>query len=236
MTKLEGGLDSEASSPWDDFFFQLDGVANASGLVAERAYRSYIEGANAVTKSLDVSVGETPKELVWSLNKAKPYRYIPLVEPEKQHRTPLLLVYALINKPFIFDLVPGRSFIEFMVENGFDVFLLDWGIPGLEDKNTTMDDYVVKYLYRAVRKVLRVSKSKDISILGYCIGATLTVAFAGAYPEVPIRNIVLLTAPVDFSHQPEGSMAVWLDEGRLDVDKLVDTVENIPGELIREWS
>lgn len=233
---MEGGGDSEALSPWDDFFFQLDGVTSASGQVAERAYRSYLEGAKAVTKSLDVSVGETPKELIWSLNKAKLYRYLPTAPPEKRHRTPILLVYALINKPFIFDLVRGRSFIEFMVEAGFDVFLLDWGIPGLEDKNITLEDYVSDYLYRAVRKVLRVSDSPDISLLGYCIGATLTVTFAGAYPEVPIRNIILLTAPVDFTHQPEGSMAVWLDEGRLDVDKLVDTMDNVPGEMIRDWS
>jgi polyhydroxyalkanoate synthase len=62
------------------------------------------------------------------------------------------------------------------------------------------------------------------------------VTFAGLYPEVPIRNIILLTAPLDFSSQPEGSMAVWLDEDRLDVDKLVDALDNVPGELIRHWA
>ena len=233
---MEGGGEPESLSPWDDFFFQLDSVSSASGQAAEMAYRSYLDGATAVTKSLDVSVGETPKDLVWSLNKSKLYRYRPLIKPEKRHKTPLLLVYALINKPFIFDLVPGRSFIEFMLEHGFDIYLLDWGTPGLEDKNITVEDYVAEYLYRAVRKVLRDSGSSEISILGYCLGATLTVTFAGAYPEVPIRNIILLTAPLDFTYQPEGSMAVWLDEGRLDVDQLVDTLDNVPGEMIRDWS
>ncbi len=199
-------------------------------------YGRSVKGANIIVKSLDAPVGLTPKDLVWSLNKSKLYRYQSSRPAEERHPVPLMLVYALINKPFIFDLVPGRSFIEYMLEQGFDIYLLDWGTPGPEDKNITFDDYVTEYLYRAVRKVLRVSGAEEISLLGYCLGATLTVTFAGLYPEVPIRNIILLTAPLDFSSQPEGSMAVWLDEDRLDVDKLVNTLENVPGELIRHWA
>jgi polyhydroxyalkanoate synthase len=73
-------------------------------------------------------------------------------------------------------------------------------------------------------------------MLGYCVGATLSVIYAALYPDAAIRNIVLLTAPIDFSERLDSSMAVWLDEGRLDVDKLVDTVGNVPGELIRFWA
>ena len=73
-------------------------------------------------------------------------------------------------------------------------------------------------------------------MLGYCLGATIAVTYAATFPEVPLRNLLLLTAPIDFSNQPEGSMAMWLDEGRLDVDKLVDTYGNVPGELIRYWA
>jgi polyhydroxyalkanoate synthase len=147
-----------------------------------------------------------------------------------------MLVYALINKPFIFDLHPGRSFVEFMVDQGFDVYLLDWGAPGPEDKDTTFDDYITEYLFRAVRRMKRVSGSSEISMLGYCLGATIAVVFAARYPNVPIRNLILLTAPIDFSKQPEGSMAMWLQEGRLDVDKLVASTGNVPGELIRHWA
>ena len=80
-------------------------------------------------------IAQTPKELVWTLNKAKLYRYIPVVPAEKRHPVPLLLVFALMNRPYILDLRPGHSFVEFMVSQGYDVFLLDWGVPGLEDKN-----------------------------------------------------------------------------------------------------
>jgi polyhydroxyalkanoate synthase len=202
----------------------------------ERAYARYVSGLKTIVQSLDVPVGLTPREVVWSLNKAKLYRYLPTRPPEERHPVPLLLVYALINRPFIFDLAPGRSFIEYMVDQGFDVYLLDWGVPGLEDKDTTFDDYVTCYLRRAVRKMLRVSGANEISMLGYCIGATLTVVYASLYPEMPIRNIILLTAPLDFSETTEGSLAMWLEEERLDVDKMVDRLGNVPGELIRFWA
>lgn len=202
----------------------------------ERVYARYVRGVKAIVQSLNVPVGLTPRELVWSLNKAKLYRYLPTRPAEERHPVPLLLVYALINKPFIFDLAPGRSFVEYLVEEGFDVYLLDWGIPGPEDKDTTFDDYVTCYLRRAVRKMLRVSGAPEISMLGYCIGATFTVVYASLYPEIPIRNIILLTAPLDFSERTEGSLAMWLEEERLNVDKLVDRLGNIPGELIAFWA
>ena len=196
----------------------------------------YAEGVKVVVDSLDVPVGLTPKELVWTLNKARLYRYTPTRSPEERHPIPLLLVYALINKPFIFDLAPGRSFVEYMVDQGFDMYLLDWGAPGPEDQGIAFDDYVTEYLSRAVRKVVRASGAGKISMLGYCLGATLTTVYAGLYPNAPIRNIILLTAPIDFSNPPEGSMAMWLEEERLDVDRIVGAFGNVPGELIRFWA
>jgi len=202
----------------------------------EQGYARYARAVKVVIDSLEAPVGQTPKELVWTLNKTKLYRYLPTRPPEERHPIPLLLVYALINKPFIFDLAPGRSFAEYMVDQGFDLFLLDWGSPGPEDSSTTFDDYVTEYLSRAVRKMFRVSGAKEISLLGYCLGATLVTLYAAVFPEIPVRNLVLLTAPLDFSSSPDGSMAMWLDEERLDVDRLVGAFGNVPGELIRLWA
>src|ERR1035441_9703560 len=78
-------------------------------------------------------IAQTPKELVWTLNKAKLYRYIPVVPQQERHRVPLMLVFALMNRPYILDLRPGHSFVEYLVRHGFDVYLLDWGSPGPED-------------------------------------------------------------------------------------------------------
>ncbi|MGA7289902.1 MAG: hypothetical protein WBX02_17490, partial [Terriglobales bacterium] len=99
------------------------------------------------------AIAQTPKELVWTLNKAKLYRYIPVVPKEQRHPTPLLLVFALMNRPYILDLRPGHSFVEFMVRSGYDLYLLDWGIPGPEDKNLKFDDYTLDYMPRAIRKM-----------------------------------------------------------------------------------
>ena len=57
-------------------------------------------------------IAQTPKELIWTLNKAKLYRYIPVVPAEQRHRVPLLLVFALINRPYVLDLRPGHSFVD----------------------------------------------------------------------------------------------------------------------------
>lgn len=203
---------------------------------AQKAYERYVAGVHAVIDSYNAPVGLTPKDEIWALNKARLYRYRPVKPPGERYPVPLLLVYALINKPFIFDLIPGRSFVEYMLDQGFDVYLLDWGIPGIEDKHTRFDDYVTEYLTRAVRRVLRVSGAEEFSMLGYCLGATLATVYAALYPAAPLRNLVLLTAPLDFSGELGGSLAMWVDEGILDVDKLVNALGNVPGELIATWA
>jgi polyhydroxyalkanoate synthase len=143
---------------------------------------------------------------------------------------PLLLVYALINKPYILDLTPGNSLVEYLVNRGFDVYLLDWGTPGYEDKSMKLDDYVLDYIPRAVRKVLRTSKADEVSILGYCMGGTMTSAFAALHPELPVRNLVFMTSPFDF--EETGLYGCFLDERYFDIDNVVDTLGLIPPEMI----
>src|SRR5215472_12225732 len=107
------------------------------------------------------AIAQTPKELVWALNKAKLYRYTPVVPAEKRHPVPLLLVFALMNRPYILDLRRGHSFVEFMVAQGYDLYLLDWGAPGPEDKNLKFDDYTLDYMPRAIRKLKAIAGSQE---------------------------------------------------------------------------
>jgi len=178
------------------------------------------------------AIAQTPKELVWTLNKAKLYRYTPVVPSEKRHPVPLLLVFALMNRPYILDLRPGHSFVEFMVKQGYDVYLLDWGVPGIEDKNLKFDDYTLDYLPRAIRKVKSLSGSNEFSLLGWCIGAILTTIYAALRPDDGLRNLLLLTAPLDFSKRDSLTFARWTDEKYFDVDKVLDAFGNMPGEII----
>ena len=140
------------------------------------------------------------------------------------------MVYALINKPYILDLTRGSSFVEYLVNDGFDVYLLDWGTPGIEDKNMKLDDYILDYMPRAVRKTLKKSGAEELSILGYCMGGTMTSIFASLHPELLIRNIVFMTTPIDF--EDTGLYGAMLDERYFDVDKVVDTLGLIPPEMI----
>ena len=178
------------------------------------------------------AIAQTPKETVWALNKAKLYRYYPAVPPEARHRVPLLLVFALMNRPTILDLRPGHSFVEYMVGKGYDVFLLDWGTPGLEDKGMKFDDYALDLLPRAIRKVKALSGSSEFSMLGWCIGAIITTAYAAVLPDDGLRNLLLLTAPLDFSHRSELPFKRWVDEKYYDVDRVLQTFGNMPGEMI----
>ncbi len=178
------------------------------------------------------AIAQTPKELVWTLNKAKLYRYVPVVAEKERHPIPLLLVFAIMNRPYILDLRPGHSFVEFMVGNGFDVYLLDWGVPGIEDKNLKFDDYALEYLPRAIRKMKSVSGSDVFSMLGWCIGAILTTIYAATRPEDGLRNLLLLTAPLDFSNRDRVTFARWTDGRYFDVEKILDAFGNMPAEMI----
>jgi polyhydroxyalkanoate synthase len=178
------------------------------------------------------AIAQTPKQLVWTLNKAKLYRYIPVVPKEQRHPVPLLLIFALMNRPSILDLRPGHSFVEFMVKRGYDVFLLDWGTPGPEDKNLKFDDYTMEYMPRAIRKVKAISGSEEFSMLGWCIGAILTTIYASMRPDEGLRNLLLLTAPLDFSDNKKLTFARWTDEKYFDVEKVLAAFGNVPGEMI----
>src|SRR5271169_782221 len=158
------------------------------------------------------SIAQTPKELVWALNKAKLYRYTPVLPKEQRHPVPLLLVFALMNRPYILDLRPGHSFVEFMVKSGYDLYLLDWGVPGIEDKNLKFDDYTLDYLPRAIRKLKAVAGVEEFSMLGWCIGAILATIYSALRPDDGLRNLILLTAPLDFSDKETITFSRWTAE------------------------
>jgi polyhydroxyalkanoate synthase len=178
------------------------------------------------------SIGQTPKQVIWTLNKARLYHYIPVVPAEQRHKVPLLLVFALMNRPTILDLRPGHSFIEYMVTQGYDVYLLDWGAPGPEDKGLKFDDYVLEYLPRAIRKLKAVSGSEEFSMLGWCIGAILTAMYAALRPDAGLKNLILLTAPLDFTDKQAGGFVRWVNDQSFDPDKIVAAFGNVPGEMI----
>jgi polyhydroxyalkanoate synthase len=176
----------------------------------------------------DMDVGTASHEVVYEDGKFKLLHYHPVV-PEP-HRVPLLVIYALINKPYILDLQPDRSVIRRLLMEGFDVYMIDWGTPTEIDKYNTLDDYVNWYINDAVDHIRRRHDLDSISILGYCMGGSLSVMFTGIHPE-KVRNLVLMAAPLDFDAD-QGLLKLWSKKEYFDPDKLVDTVGNVPGEFL----
>ena len=196
----------------------------------ESAFKKYTTGMQIILEGAKAETGQTPKEVIWTKNKAKLYHYVPTVE--KRFPVPILMVYALINRPYVLDLMPGNSLVEHLVNRGFDVYMLDWGIPGDEDKNLTFENYVLDYIPRAVKKVLRTSHAEEYTLLGYCMGGTMCAMYAALFPGKPLRNLVLLTAPIDFTPDNMGLYGLWTSERYFNPDLIVDAFGNVPGEFV----
>ncbi|CAN5611587.1 class III poly(R)-hydroxyalkanoic acid synthase subunit PhaC [soil metagenome] len=195
----------------------------------ENFFDKYSQGMSIVVEGAQADTGQTPKETVWTKNKAKLYHY--QTEAEIKHEVPILIVYALINRPYILDLMPGNSFIEHLTGQGYDVYMLDWGIPGDEDKDMSFEDYVLDYIPRAVRKVLRNSGAQQLTLLGYCMGGTMTSMYASLFPE-KLKNLILMTAPISFPKEDMGLYSLFTSEKYMNPDLLADAFGNIPGDMI----
>lgn len=175
---------------------------------------------------------QSPYEVVWTLNKSRLLRYLPTKPVETKKRTPLLLVFALMSRAYIIDLRPESSFVQFMANKGYDIYLLDWGSPGHEDRNLKFDDFVLDYLPRAIRKMQRVSGSEEFSMLGWCIGAILATCYAALRPE-QVKNLVLLTAPLDFTDlDSTGGFGKWVKGGYVNPERIVTAFGNMPADML----
>ena len=184
-----------------------------------------IEFANIILTTGDAPLGVTPREVVWTHRNTTLYRYR---STARIHAVPVLLVFALINRPAIFDLQPGNSFVEFLLGEGFDVFLVDWGEPEECDDDMGLEAFVLDELHWAVRETLRASGSEELTMLGWCIGGTLVAIYA-ALEGGPVRNLILLTTPIDAT----GSRyARWVARDSFDPLGVTDAHPAVPGELI----
>lgn len=184
--------------------------------------------ATMILNPVEPEVGVTPREEIYRKNRAHLYRYA----SSRRHPTPLLFVPNLgISRPYIFDLLPGRSFVEYMTGQGFDFYLLDWGVFGPEDNDLTLEDCVTRILPRMVKQVLESSGARELSVLGYCMGAPLSACFLAVSPEMPVKNFVNMAGPIDFSEA--GLFRAWLNPKYFHVDRFVDTLGQIPSDMVR---
>lgn len=182
----------------------------------------------ALDQPADIATGTTPRDVVWTRNKTTLYRYRPPATG-RRHASPVLIVYALINRPYILDLRPGNSFVEHLLDEGYDVFMIDWGRPGPEDRATGLDELIGEHLPKAVERMARAAGADGYTLMGYCMGGTMAAVHAALSPE-GVRNLVALTTPIDFS--APGPHAFWSDPRHFDAAALVAALGNVPASLI----
>lgn len=141
---------------------------------------------------------------------------------------PLVICYALVNRPYMLDLQPDRSLIRGLLAHGLDVYLIDWGYPDADDRHLALDDYVNRYLGACIDHVRQSEGIPSVNLLGVCQGGTLSLCHAAIHPG-RVRNLVTMVTPVDF-HTEENLLSKWVR--KLDVDRMVDVLGNVPGELL----
>ncbi len=193
----------------------------------DRAIQRNIKGVEYFASPGPV-VGATPKDVLMSRGTMQLYHYAPMTEDV--YRTPILLVMATTNRGYIFDLAPGMSLVEFLLKRGYDVFLLDWVAPAASEKNLRIEDYTLGFIPDCIRRVQEETGETDVSVVGYCFGGVLSLIYAALHAGGPMRNLACFTTPIDFSQMTLFSN--WSDRRYFDVDKLVDSVGNVPPQMI----
>lgn len=185
------------------------------------------QGLHHLLDVRDIPTGVTPKEAIYREDKLTLYRF-KAPAGKDAGRLPLLIVYALVNRPYMTDLQEDRSIVRGLLAAGLDVYLIDWGYPDRADRYLELDDYINGYLDRCVDVLRRRCGVDGINMLGICQGGTFSLCYAALHPA-KVRNLVTMVTPVDF-HTSQDMLSRWLQH--IDVDAVVDAFGNIPGEML----
>jgi polyhydroxyalkanoate synthase len=136
-------------------------------------------------------------------------------------RRPLLIVPPWINKFYILDLTPEKSFIKWAVDQGHTVFVISWVNPDKRQARKNFDHYMREGILESLDVIVRITGVKEVNAAGYCVGGTLlsvTLAFMAATGDERIRSATLFATQVDFTHA--GDLKVFVDEEQIaDLEK-----------------
>ena len=193
---------------------------------AAQFQRKLRDGLGTLREMEDVHVGATAREEVWRDGKTILYRF--RGNRAATARVPLLIAYALVNRPYMVDLQADRSLVKGLLERGEDVYIIDWGYPDRSDKYLTLEDYIERFIGGAVDYLRKAHKQDAINLLGICQGGVFSLCYAALNPR-KVRNLITMVTPVDF-HTADNMLSNWNRE--IDVDLLVDTLGNIPADMM----
>ncbi len=206
--------------------------ASILGRVLKEVERNALRARNGIRMATGLSrpkLGTTPKDVVWRRGRSQLWHYH---NDNVRVSPPLLIVFSLFSRSYILDLQPGNSFIERLLEAGFDVYLLDWGVPDERDAANQIEDYVDDYIPAAVERVRRLSGAKEINLLGYCFGSVLALLYAAHHRDAPLRGLTVMATPVDL--QQMGPLTSVIGKDGLDVENMLDADGNLPPQIIHQ--
>lgn len=188
-----------------------------------------MRGYETLRQIEDVDIATSPKTAVYKEDKLVLYRYDR--EQAATYKTPVIIVYALVNTYKMLDLQPDRSYIKNLLGAGLDVYLIDWGFPTRSDRFLTLDDYINGYINNCVDFIRNKHQVQSVNMLSICQGGTMSVIYASLHPE-KVKNLVTHVTPVDFSGN-DGLLFRWSKD--MDFDKLVDANHGlVPGEFLNQ--
>jgi len=188
------------------------------------------QGVENLLNADQIDTGVTPKEVVYTEDKLTLYRY-KAPEGVKQNPVPMLIVYALVNRPYMTDIQEDRSTIKNLLAAGQDVYLIDWGYPDAADASLALEDYINGYIDSCVDEIREAHGLDKINILGICQGGAFSLCYTALHQD-KVQNLVTMVTPVDYQ-TPDNMLSAWVQH--MDVDLLVDTLGNVPGELLN-WT
>jgi polyhydroxyalkanoate synthase len=204
----------------------LDLILASLAKDAEKAHARVTRASEVLLGPLDTALSTTPYDIVYEEDRVKLKHYMP---PDGvKLRTPLLVVYALINRETMLDLQPDRSVVQNFLRDGLEIYMVDWGYPTRKDRFLTIDDHVNGYMDHAVDFIRSRHNVSQINLMGICMGGTFSVIYSAMHPE-KIKNLITTVSPTNFDTD-KGLLHIWMKA--LDVDKMVDIFGNAPGDLL----
>ncbi|MGD9382568.1 MAG: class III poly(R)-hydroxyalkanoic acid synthase subunit PhaC, partial [Desulfobacterales bacterium] len=193
---------------------------------AEKARMRAEKASEVLLGPLETEIATTPCDVVYEEDRIKLKHYTPVTKI--QLKRPLLLVYALINRETMLDLQPGKSVVQNFLQEGIDLYMIDWGYPTRKDRYLTIDDHVNGYIDNAVDFILKKHNLDKLNLMGICMGGTFCVIYSALHPE-KVQNLVTTVTPTHFDTD-QGLLHIWMRD--MDVDQIVDTYGNIPGDIM----
>jgi polyhydroxyalkanoate synthase subunit PhaC len=205
---------------------RVDLILSSLAEDAEKAQERVQKASDVFLEPLDTRIADTPYEVVYEEDRVKLKYYKPVTDTKFE--TPLLVVYALINRETMLDLQPGRSVVETFSKSGIDLYMIDWGYPTRKDRYLTIDDHVNGYMDNIIDFICEKHHVDKINLMGICMGGTFSVIYSALHPE-KIKNLVTTVTPTNFDTE-QGLLHIWMKH--LDVDGLVDSLGNMPGDMM----